>query len=155
MNIVEDPTLKPIAQGKTKYVRYITLYSLGSTHIVYNHLCITIDSYPFRNDELQLIKGFKFGFPLQYAGPRIYHEAKKLKSARDAPRIHVAQQKLDKEDSLGRIAGTFDEIPFLTFRVSPVCLVPKKDGDFRIIHHLFYPDFNSVNYFIDPYICKV
>lgn len=152
-NIAEDPTLKPIARGKTKSVRCIPLYSLGSTPIVYNNLCIELDSYPFQNDKLQLVRGFKFGFPLQYAGPRIYYEAKNLKSARDAP--HIVQQKLDKEVSLGRMAGPFDEIPFPTFRVSPVGLVPKKDGDFRLIHHLSYPDFNSVNYFIDPDICKV
>lgn len=65
------------------------------------------------------------------------------------------QQKLDKEVSLGRMAGPFDEIPFPTFRVSPVGLVPKKDGDFRLIHHLFYPDFNSANYYIDQTFARL
>lgn len=67
VNTAEDPTLKPIARGKTKSARYIPLYSLGSTPIGYDHLCIELNSYPFQNDNLQLIKGFKFGFPLQYA----------------------------------------------------------------------------------------
>ena len=30
-----------------------------------------------------------------------------------------------------------------------------KDGDFKINDHLSYPDFDSVNYFIDPDICHV
>ena len=34
-------------------------------------------------------------------------------------------------------------------------LVPQKDGDFRLIHHLSYPDCDSVNYFIDPDIFHV
>uniref|UniRef100_A0A8W8L937 Tyr recombinase domain-containing protein n=1 Tax=Magallana gigas TaxID=29159 RepID=A0A8W8L937_MAGGI len=55
-NIAEDPTLKPIARGKTKSVRCIPLYSLGSTPIVYNNLCIELDSYPFQNDKLQLVR---------------------------------------------------------------------------------------------------
>ena len=49
----------------------------------------------------------------------------------------------------------FDTIPFPTLRVSPVGLVPKKDGNFRLIHHLSYPDCDSVNYFINPDICHV
>lgn len=42
----------------------------------------------------------------------------------------IVQQRLDKEVSLGRMAGSFDKIPFPTFRVSPVVLVTKKDGIF-------------------------
>lgn len=80
MNIAEHPTLSPIARWKSKSVRYTPLYSLGSTPIVNNQLCIDLDPYPFQNDKLQLIKGFKFGFQLQKAGPRIYHEAKKKKN---------------------------------------------------------------------------
>ena len=37
---------------------------------------------------------------------------------------------------MGRVAGPFESIPFPTFRVSPVGLLPKKDGDVRLIHHL-------------------
>ena len=53
------------------------------------------------------------------------------------------------------MGGPFDTIPFPTLRVSPVGLVPQKDGDFRLIHHLSYPDCDSVNYFINPDICHV
>jgi hypothetical protein len=33
--------------------------------------------------------------------------------------------------------------------------VPKKDGDFRLIHHLSFPDYDSINHFIDPAACSV
>ena len=49
----------------------------------------------------------------------------------------------------------FDTIPFPTLRVSPVGLVPPKDGDFRLILHLSYPNCDSVNYFIDRDIFHV
>ena len=56
---------------------------------------------------------------------------------------------------MGRVAGPFESVPFLTFRVSPVGLVSDKDGDVRLIHHLSYPTHNSVNYHIDSDICTV
>ena len=36
-----------------------------------------------------------------------------------------------------------------TLSISPLVLVLKKDGDFRVIHHLSYPALSSVNEFID------
>ena len=48
------------------------------------------------------------------------------------------------------MAGPFSEQPFSNFMVSPVGLVPKKTpGEFRMIHHLSFPEGNSVNDFID------
>ena len=54
--------------------------------------------------------------------------------------------KLSKELAAGRIVGPFDSPPFETFRVSPLGIVPKKlPGEFRLIHHLSYPEGLSVN----------
>jgi hypothetical protein len=39
--------------------------------------------------------------------------------------------------------------------VSPIGVVPKKDGDMRLIHHLSYPDGYSINDFIDRSACTV
>jgi hypothetical protein len=39
---------------------------------------------------------------------------------------------------MGRIAGPFSVPLFPTLRVSPIGLVPKKNGDFRMIHNLSY-----------------
>lgn len=143
---VGDPTLKQTVPSNN-------LYSLACTPIKYSELCNALLSYPHLSDQIQLRHGFKYGFPLHYAGPRLHREAKNLKSARLAPQL--VEQKLNKEVKLGRMAGPYDAIPFPTLRVSPVGLVPKKDGDQRLIHHLSYPEFESVNDYIDPHICTV
>jgi hypothetical protein len=68
-------------------------------------------------------------------------------------RPNLVRQKIDKELSMGRIADPFINPPFPTFRVSPIGLVQKKDGDFRMIHNLSHPMHNSVNDFIDSEFC--
>lgn len=60
---VGDPILKStVHQVKSK--TDIPLYNLANTPILYNQLCIELESYPFEGDKLQLLNGFKFGFPL-------------------------------------------------------------------------------------------
>lgn len=63
--------------------------------------------------------------------------------------------KIKKEVFLKRVAGPFDFPPFPNLQVSPPGLIPKKDGDMRIIHHRYYPENVSVNNFIDPTACSV
>ena len=49
----------------------------------------------------------------------------------------------------GRIVGPFSSPPFANFVSSSLGVVPKKTpGEFRIIHHLSYPESSSVNDFI-------
>ena len=65
-------------------------------------------------------------------------------------------KKIKKEIDAGRVAGPFKFRPIPTLRISPLGLVPKgKDGQFRVIHHLSYPENSSVNDFIDPKKCSV
>ena len=58
--------------------------------------------------------------------------------------------KLTKDLSLSRIISPYAEPPTNPqFRVSPLGVVPKKTpGEFRMIHHLSYPEGSSVNDFI-------
>ena len=101
----------------------------------------------YDSNEAQIIlDGFCNGFPLNYVGPRIPSESKNLKSALIRPEI--TQQKIDKEVSEGRVAGPFTYPPL-------VLVEKKKQGEFRLIHHLSYPKNNSVNDFIDPKLCYV
>lgn len=79
--------------------------------------------------------------------------SKNLKSAFSHP--EVVQEKINKEISEGRVAGPFDFPPFPTLRVSPLGVVEKKNKDFRLIHHLSYPESDSVNDYIDPKLCYV
>ena len=53
------------------------------------------------------------------------------------------------------MVGPFNYPPMPTFRVSPIFLIRKKNGDFRLIHNLSYPTQYSVNDFIDPEFCTV
>ena len=40
-------------------------------------------------------------------------------------------------------------------RLNPIGLVPKRDGSFRLIQHLSFPQGDSVNDFIDQRLCSV
>lgn len=67
-----------------------------------------------------------------------------LKSALEHPL--VVDAKLQKEISLGRLAGPFPSPPFPDLQLSPIGLVEKKTpGQFRLIHHLSYPHGESIN----------
>jgi len=94
-----------------------------------------------------LIDGFSEGFRLSFNGERKSRCSPNLASAFQQP--DIMQTKLDKEWSAERIAGPFSAPPFVNFITSPLGVVPKKSpGDFRIIHHLSYPEGDSVNDFI-------
>lgn len=105
------------------------------------------------NDAEVLLKGFLEGFRLAYTGPRISCFSTNLISAD----IHKdeTKSKLLKEVELGRVLGPFSEKPISTLRVSPIGLVPKNSGGWRLITHLSYPSQGSVNDFIDPDVATV
>ncbi|XP_078520162.1 uncharacterized protein LOC144784925 [Lissotriton helveticus] len=93
--------------------------------------------------------GFKIGFRIGYQGPRVGRWSDNLKSAKESP--HVVRKKLDAELAAGRIAGPFVHCPLPDLIVSPLGVVPKKaEGEFRLIHHLSWPEGSSINDFIDP-----
>ena len=50
---------------------------------------------------------------------------------------------------MGRIAGPFQNRPISNLRCSPIGVVPKKTGGWKLITHLSYPPSNSVNDYID------
>jgi len=98
--------------------------------------------------------GFQNGFSLQYTGPRTSRNSRNLRSAVANPDILLS--KIKKEVNEGRVAGPFSEPPFENLIVSPLGLVPKKQkGEFRMIHHLSYPEGGSINDFIDPKLSSV
>ena len=81
-------------------------------------------------------------------------DSKCLSSAADMPEVVLS--KLENEINLGRIGGPFIHRPFANLQCSPIGLVPKsQQGSFRLIHHLSFPEGNSVNDFIDKDECKV
>ena len=67
------------------------------------------------NEASFLRNGFRFGFPIQYTGPRIATDTKNLKSVNDRP--DIVQEKIDKELKEHRVAGPFKERPIDTLRI--------------------------------------
>lgn len=110
-------------------------------------------SYPERVIAEELLEGFTNGFRLNYKGPRMHCMAPNLISA--VQNRTETLKKIQNEISFGRILGPFNCLPISTLRVSPIGLVPKPDGKWRLITHLSYPHDCSINSFIDPELCKV
>ena len=131
-----------------------SIFSLAKTPIDLAELKKELLNYPNRQVAEELANGFEFGFPIHYTGSRMPKESKNLKSANDHPEI--VKQKIQSELQQGRIAGPFPTRPISTLRVSPIGLVEKKTpGEFRLIHHLSFPEGDSVNDCIDPALCSV
>jgi hypothetical protein len=47
----------------------------------------SLENYPYKVVACELIKGLKFGFPLNYSGPRSPITSKNLKSVADMPEL--------------------------------------------------------------------
>ena len=94
-----------------------------------------------------LVAGFRQGFRIGALGtiPVFDINTRNLQSAFKFPA--VIDEKIAKELALGRICGPYNDVPMLpNYRISPLGVVPKKaPGEFRVIHHLSYPDGLSVN----------
>lgn len=101
-----------------------------------------------------LVEGFKFGFKIPFQGTRQFRFSENLSSLKGNE--FVLWQTINKELELGRVAGPFASIPFPNLQVSPLGLVPKHNpGEFRLIHHLSYPEGLSINAHIPRDLCTV
>ena len=129
-------------------------FELSSTPVDLSAFEKELQEYPDRQTAEELKNGFKNGFHINFEGPRKLVISKNLPSANKAP--DIVRQKITKELEAGRVAGPFQTVPFTDFRVSPLGLVPKKQpGEYRLIHHLSYPEGDSINDYIDPEFCSV
>jgi len=103
-----------------------------------------LDKYP--GPLPQTLTGIiQFGALVGHAGPDRYIVSKNLKSARDAP--DIITQKIRDDLALGRMMETTSRGE--RFISSPLGLVPKHNGKWRVIHHLSFPPRTSVNDAID------
>jgi hypothetical protein len=108
----------------------------------------------------ELVQGLREGFNTGYQGPRRACTYKNLASANDSP--HVIRKYLEEEIDNGRMDGPFSSPPFHnTLRCNPIGCVPKPEQKvgaqktYRIIHHLSFPEDDSVNSHIPDELCKV
>ena len=103
----------------------------------------------------QLVSGFSFGFDFMYRGtPTSDLTIRNHKST--FTYSSFVSQALEKELTLGRIAGPFVSPPFPFFQLSPLGAVPKKTpGSFRLIFDLSFPQGSSVNDHISDVFSEV
>lgn len=129
------------------------LWDKGHTPLNIDKLATLLVNYPDKEIGVELLEGFSNGFRLGYTGPRLHVMTHNLISARE----HLTEtlDKIQEEINLGRMLGPFKYLPISTLRISPIGVVPKSDGKWRLITHLSHPISKSVNTFIDPTICKV
>ena len=104
----------------------------------------------------EVVKGFKDGFDLSFRGEidGVQRYAPNLILRVGSP-VQL-WNKIIKEVKLKRYVGPFEKPPFESFIQSPVGLVPKSNGDTRLIFHLSYPrSGSSVNSQIPDDLCTV
>ena len=106
-----------------------------------------LSSHPDRPFVLSLLSSLRHGADIGYRGPRRDLIAPNLPSARKFPE-HITAA-LDKEVSLGRMAGPFHDPPYSPLHCSGLGSVEKSDGSRRMIMHLSAPRGRSVNDSID------
>ena len=129
------PPLLPFQTG-CNIVTPIRVHSLAPLLKDYDpHLCNYI------------ISGITHGFSIGAIGtlPIFDIFVRNLQSAFQLPQ--VIDTKIHKELALGRILGPYPIVPPLpNYRISPLGVVPNKvPGEFRVIHHLSYPQGASIN----------
>jgi hypothetical protein len=102
------------------------LMQLGRTPVKVERLSEFLKLYPNRKDALILLHGCLNGLRVNYDDPRVSNDCNNLISARD----HESQleEHFCKEVAAGRITGPFNHKPFVNLRLSPIGLVPIKDG---------------------------
>ena len=129
------------------------LQDLGHSPIRISEILPLLDSYPDKVTANELKHGFQFGFPLHYSGPRKGIFSHNLISA--TTHASELKAKIDDEIASGRMWGPSAFPPFSNLHVSPVGLVPKADGGWRMITHLSFPPESSINSHIDNQFTSV
>ena len=123
-----------------------------STPIDIYRLELELANHPDRNFVSNLLSTLKEGARIGYSGPRSSRVSPNLISATQHP--EVVTLNLQKEVTLGRVAGPYPSPPLPNFQCHPVGVVPKKHStEWRTIYHLSYPPGDSINDHIpkDPF----
>lgn len=127
--------------------RTLDIWALGHSPINLQELKTLSTDYPYKSDKTILINGFSNGFRIPYVGPRVSRCSNNMVSANEhSDQIH---NKINTEVLEGRMCGPFSSKPISNLQVSPIGVVPKSDGGWRLITHLSYPPSRGINDFID------
>ena len=102
----------------------------------------------------QIIKGFQEGFTIGYFGiPNSCYDIDNSTSVNE--HLSVVDDAVAKEVNAGRFIGPLTKLPFCTFQLNPLGVVPKKSGSFRLITNLSSPKGSSINDFINDIFSAV
>ena len=129
------------------------LWDKGHIPIKVVKLLQLLSSYSNTTGAAELSYGFSEGFRLMYTGPRRHVVSKNLVSATEFQAESLT--KLNKEVSSGRILGSFTNIPISTLHISPIGVIPKPDGTWRLISNLSHPINDSINSYINEKYSKI
>jgi hypothetical protein len=129
------------------------IWQLGYSPINLNELYIALEKYPIK-DIVKLLKyRFTSGINMNYSVPRLPLDTKKLKCVLQ---YHVAaNERVEHEITLGRIARSFRFRTILNLRSFRIGLIPKKTSDWSLITHLYYPPGYWVTDFLDETLATV
>lgn len=100
-------------------------------------------------DDLYVLDGIKFGFPLHYVGPALLRENRDAYSSAKQYWSHV-QHYVRIESQNKAMLGPFESPPFLPWtNISPVMTRPKAgSAKRRVIVDLSFPDGDNVNAYV-------
>lgn len=124
----------PTNIGQETLVNPRDIWVLGYSPIIISAISNYLSQYPDRVSARYLEDGLKHGFKLQYSGPRISVFSKNLSSASDSEEVLL--EKIYSEVTAGRMSGPYLLPPMPNLHVSPIGVVPKADGGWRMITHL-------------------
>jgi hypothetical protein len=132
----------------------VSLLSSGlPTPIKIDRLAFWLEGYDESLKQF-LLDGFSSGFKLVFKGVPNNVVTRNLKSVINHEEI--VDRHIEKEIEAGRFVGLFTTPPFQSFQCSPIGIVEKKvPGEFRMIHHLSYPEGKSINCGIPEDKCSV
>jgi len=140
------PAFRMVQKANETVYKHRALHCNPVTLIRVDRLEFLLDGYDIILKRF-LVDGFRYGLRVNFVGAHVSSESPNLKRALERPDITCAKLRLECDAE--RIVVLFSTPPFLSFRCSPLNLVPKRDpSEFRMIHHLSYPKGFSVNDFI-------
>ena len=118
----------------------------SSTPVNIANLSTELKHHPDQQFVTSLLHDLQWGCHVGYTGPRFARITPNLTSALRHP--DAVSAALAKEVSNGHTAGPFQTPPIPNLQCSPLGVVPKKDGTWRIIMDLSSPHGSSINDYI-------
>ena len=137
------PTLASSAPNHLEPSFPATSLQPPSTPVNISQLSAELQHHPDQQFAQGLLHDLRFGCNIGYSGPRSARITPNLQSALLHP--EAVSEALAKELSRGHTAGPFPSPPLPNLQCSPLGVVPKKDGTWRIIMDLSSPRGSSIN----------